>query len=210
VLETSGVADSNRRVAVVGLGTGSLACYGRPNETWTFYEIDPLVERIARTPAYFTYMRDCPPAKRVVIGDARLELAAAPPASYDVLVVDAFASDAIPTHLLTREALSMYLDKLTPRGVVAFHISNRYLDLEPVVAEVARAAGATALVGSDAYLPSADRRPFESLSKWVAISRSTETIAPLRALPGWLPPESKRGALWTDDFTNVLGVFRWR
>jgi hypothetical protein len=210
VLETSAASESNRRVAVVGLGTGSLACYGRPNETWTFYEIDPLVERIARTPAYFTYMRDCPPAKRVVIGDARLELAAAPPASYDVLVVDAFASDAIPTHLLTREALSMYLDKLTPRGVIAFHISNRYLDLEPVVAEVARAAGATALVGSDAYLPSADRRPFESLSKWVAISRSTETIAPLRALPGWLPPESKRGALWTDDFTNVLGVFRWR
>ena len=117
-----------RRVAIVGLGTGSLACYGRPNESWTFYEIDPLVVRIARDPAYFTYMRDCPPAKRVILGDARLALANAPAGSYDILVVDAFASDAIPTHLITREALRLYLEKLVPGGVVAFHISNRYLN----------------------------------------------------------------------------------
>jgi spermidine synthase len=209
VLTTIG-GDAPRRVAVIGLGTGSLACYGRPDESWTFYEIDPLVERIARDPKYFTYMRDCPPAKRVILGDARLSLANAPSGSYDILVVDAFTSDAIPTHLITRQALQLYLDKLGPSGVVAFHISNRYLDLEPVVAGIARSVGASALVGSDTYLSAEERGPFRNLSKWVAISRSRATIAPLQSTRGWRELEPSQGAPWTDDFTNVLGVFHWR
>jgi spermidine synthase len=199
-----------RRVAIVGLGTGSLACYGRPNETWTFYEIDPLVEHIARDTKFFTYMRDCAPAKRVILGDARLSLANVSAGSYDILVIDAFTSDAVPTHLITREALELYLDKLAPNGVVAFHISNRYLDLEPVVAGIAASVGATALVGSDTYLSAEERGPFRSLSKWVAVSRSPAAIAPLRSARGWRELESGRGAPWTDDFTNVLSVFRWR
>ena len=199
-----------RRVAVIGLGTGSLACYGRPDESWTFYEIDPLVERIARDPRYFTYMRDCPPAKRVILGDARLSLAKAPAGSYDILVVDAFTSDAIPTHLITREALQLYLDKLGPSGVVAFHISNRYLDLEPVVAGIAGSVGASALVGSDTYLSAEERGPFRNLSKWVAVSRSPAIIARLRSVRGWRELEPSRGAPWTDDFSNVLSVFRWK
>ena len=204
------MGDAPRRVAVIGLGTGSLACYGRPDESWTFYEIDPLVEHIARDPRYFTYMRDCPPAKRVILGDARLSLANAPVGSYDILVVDAFTSDAIPTHLITREALQLYLDRLEPSGIVAFHISNRYLDLEPVVAGIAGSVGASALVGSDTYLSAEERGPFRNLSKWVAVSRSPAIIDRLRSARGWHELEPSRGAPWTDDFTNVLSVFRWR
>jgi spermidine synthase len=204
------MGDAPRRVAVIGLGTGSLACYGRPDESWTFYEIDPLVEHIARDPRYFTYMRDCPPAKRVILGDARLSLANAPVGSYDILVVDAFTSDAIPTHLITREALQLYLDRLEPSGIVAFHISNRYLDLEPVVAGIAGSVGASALVGSDTYLSAEERGPFRNLSKWVAVSRSPAIIDRLRSVRGWHELEPSRGAPWTDDFTNVLSVFRWR
>ena len=149
-------------------------------------------------------------ACRLILGDARLSLVNVPPASYDILVVDAFTSDAIPTHLITREALELYLGKLAPGGVGALHISNRYLDLEPVVAGIPQSVGASALVGSDTYLSPAERGPFRSLSKWVAISRSPAAIAPLRSLRGWREPEPSRGAPWTDDFTNVLGVFRWR
>ena len=132
-----------------GLGTGTIACYGRPNETWTFYEIDPLIERIAFNPKYFTYLRDCPPAKRIVLGDARLSLAQAPDSSYDFIVLDAFSSDAIPVHLMTREALQLYLRKLAPGGSIAFHISNRYLNLEPVLVELARDARIAGIVGAD-------------------------------------------------------------
>jgi spermidine synthase len=155
-------------------------------------------------------MRDCPPAKRVILGDARLSLANAPVGSYDILVVDAFTSDAIPTHLITTEALQLYLDRLEPSGIVAFHISNRYLDLEPVVAGIAGSVGASALVGSDTYLSAEERGPFRNLSKWVAVSRSPAIIDRLRSVRGWHELEPSRGAPWTDDFTNVLSVFRWR
>jgi spermidine synthase len=197
-----------RRVAISGLGTGALSCLGRAGEAWTFYEIDPTVERIARNPAYFTFLRDCPPTKQVIIGDARLALEEAERSAYDVIVVDAFTSDAIPTHLLTREALALYLDKLNPNGVVAFHISNRFLELEPVVAGVASAAGATALHGTDLDLSPEERGPYAALSRWVAVSRSPETLARLRGLRGWRVAVPGPAAPWTDDFTNVLGAFR--
>jgi hypothetical protein len=131
---------AGRRVAVVGLGTGSIACYGRPGERWTYYEIDPVVERIARDRRYFTFLSDCPPEVDIVLGDARLTVPRAAAGSYDLIVLDAFSSDAIPIHLVTREALGEYLDKLTPGGAIAFHISNRHLDLEPVLARIARDA----------------------------------------------------------------------
>ena len=200
----------SRRVGIVGLGTGSLACYGRKNERWTFYEIDPLVERIARTPAYFTFLRDCPPTTDVVIGDGRLSLARAPDASFDLIIIDAFGSDAIPVHLLTREALGVYLRKLKPDGAVAFHISNRYLDLEPVVANAATSISASALIGSDTYLSPEERGPNRSLSKWVLVSASPSGVAALTALEGWRQPNSRDQTAWTDDFSNVLSVFHWR
>jgi hypothetical protein len=201
----------DRRVAIVGLGTGTVACYGRPNETWTFYEIDPLIERIAFNPKYFSYLRDCPPTKRIVIGDARLSLAQAPDSSYDFIVLDAFSSDAIPIHLMTREALQLYLKKLAPGGSIAFHISNRYLDLEPVVVGLARDARVAGIVGADTAITPEQTMSFKMNSKWIVLSRSAKDHALLALQPGWrvLAPTSDIG-LWTDDFSNVLSVFRWR
>jgi len=200
----------SRRVAIAGLGTGTMACYGRSNESWTFFEIDPVVERIARDPEYFTYLRDCPPEKKVVIGDARVSLRQVPDSQFDLIIMDAFTSDAVPVHLLTRDALELYLTKLAPGGVVVFHISNRYLELEPVVAGVGRSLGLPVLAGSDSHLTPEDRGPYRSLSRWVVVARSAADLAPLRALPGWYDPPRVTERPWTDDFSNVLGAFRRR
>src|SRR5262249_1706310 len=125
------------RVGAVGLGTGSLAYYARPDDVVDFFEIDPAIERVARNPDYFNFMSECRTTKmRVILGDARLGLLDAADAEYDLLVLDAFSSDAIPTHLLTREAIELYRRKLAPGGVIAFHISNRYLQLHPIVARL--------------------------------------------------------------------------
>ena len=201
----------DRRVAIVGLGTGTIACYGRSNETWTFYEIDPLIERIAFNPKYFTYLRDCPPAKRIVLGDARLSMQQAPDSSYDFIILDAFSSDAIPVHLMTREALQLYLRNLAPGGSIAFHISNRYLNLEPVLVELARDAKIAGIVGADTSITASQRASYKMDSRWVVLSRKATDHAELAVKPGWhvLPPKSTVG-LWTDDFSNVLSVFRWR
>ena len=201
----------DRRVALVGLGTGTIACYGRPNETWTFYEIDPLIERIAYNPKYFTYLRDCPPAKRIVLGDARLSLAQAPDSSYDYIVLDAFSSDAIPVHLMTREAVQLYLRKLAPGGSIAFHISNRYLSLEPVLVELARDAKLAGIVGADTAITTEQTNSFKMNSKWVVLSRRAQDHGQLALQAGWrvLDPKSDVG-VWTDDFSNVFSVFRWR
>ena len=199
-----------RRVGVVGLGVGSLACYGRSGEPWTYFEIDPLVERIARDERYFTFLRDCPPKPRVVIGDGRLSLLAEPDSSFDLLVIDAFGSDAIPVHLLTREATALYLRKLRPDGIVAFHISNRYLDLEPVVASTAKSLGAASMLGLDGIISSRQAEQYKTLSRWVMVSHGAGRLAPLTELPGWGEPTVRADAVWTDDFSNALGVFRWQ
>ena len=125
-------------MAVVGLGVGSLASYAGPAQRWTFYEIDPAVERIARDPSYFTYLEDCGARCQVMIGDARLSLARARPQQFGLIILDAFSSDAIPIHLLTREAMELYLSRLAPGGVIALHISNLHLSLSPVLGRVAR------------------------------------------------------------------------
>jgi spermidine synthase len=200
----------SRRVAVVGLGTGTVACYGRRGERFTFYEIDPLVERIARDARLFTYLRDCPPQVDVVLGDARLRLADAPAAAYDLIVLDAFSSDAIPVHLLTREALALYLSKLADGGAIALHISNRYLDLLPVVAELARDARVAGVVGRGTRLTAEQTGQMLSSSAWVVLSRRARDLGSLARREGWdvLPPAGDRG-LWTDDFSNVLRVITW-
>jgi len=203
--------NSDRRVAIVGLGTGTIACYGRSNERWTFYEIDPLIERIAFNPKYFTYLRDCPPAKRIVLGDARLSMQQAPDSSYDYIILDAFSSDAIPVHLMTREAVQLYLRKLAPGGSIAFHVSNRYLNLAPVLVEIARGAKLAGIVGADTAITPSQRASYKMDSRWVVLSRKATDHAQLARQPGWrvLPPKSTVG-LWTDDFSNVFSVFRWR
>jgi len=200
----------DRRVAIVGLGTGTIACYGRTNETWTFYEIDPLIQRVAFNPKYFTYIRDCPPAKRIILGDARLQLAYAPDGSYDYIILDAFSSDAIPVHLMTREALALYKRKLAPGGSIAFHISNRYLNLEPVLVELARDGRMAGIVGADTAITSQQTMSYKMNSKWVVLSRNAKDHAQLAVQPGWrvLAPKADV-TLWTDDFSNVFSVFRW-
>jgi SAM-dependent methyltransferase len=200
----------SRRVAIVGLGTGTTACYGRPGEQWTYYEIDPLMVRIARAPYLFKYMRDCAPETDLVMGDARLSLAATADSTFDLIILDAFSSDAIPVHLLTREALQIYLRKLRPGGMVLYHISNRYLDLGPVLADLAndaQLAGAVGEVGSD----DADRERLHYGSRWVLLAPSLDDFAPLAHLDNWRPlPGSGKGRVWTDDFSDVLSVVKWQ
>jgi SAM-dependent methyltransferase len=198
-----------RRVAVVGLGTGTLACWGRAGERWTFYEIDPLMVRLARDPRLFTYLRDCPPRSDVVLGDARLSLARAPRGAYDLILLDAFSSDAVPTHLLTAEAVRTYLDRLAPGGVLAVHVSNRYLRLVPVVARLAADAGATAAHGRDVS-GAAYRHPFLDASAWVAVARDGGAFGTLAEAPGWERLTARGGRAWTDDYTDVLAAVRWR
>ena len=149
---------SSIHVAIVGLGAGSMTCYVRPPQQLTYYEIDPAVERIAQDPRYFTFLRDCNPNVRVVLGDARISLKAAPDHYYGLIVIDAFSGDSIPAHLLTREALQLYLKKLEPNGILVFHISNNYLDLQPVVASLARDAGLICLIERDTYISEAQAK----------------------------------------------------
>jgi spermidine synthase len=211
VFATVATTSPRRNVAIVGLGTGTVACYGRTGERWTFYEIDPLVQRIARDPRYFSYLRDCPPVTNVVLGDARLSLVTAPDGAYDIIILDAFSSDAIPAHLMTREALALYLQKLAPGGVIAFHISNRYVDLQPVLTELARDARVAGSVGEDFKLSSAQTAMYKSTSKWVVLARRAADIAELTMLPQWRPlPPQADVRLWTDDFSDIFSVFKWR
>lgn len=199
-----------RNVAIVGLGTGATACYGRPDERWTYYEIDPLVQRIARTPQLFTYLRDCPPKLDIVLGDARLSLARAPDASYDLIILDAFSSDAIPAHLLTREALALYLRKLRDEGAVAFHISNRYLDLRPVLIAAATEARIPGVLG-EKTIGTEDRVRLHYGSRWIVMAKKPSTLAGLVKLDEWDPlPSSPAGRVWTDDYSDVLSVMKWR
>lgn len=194
---------SPRRVGVVGLGVGSLAAYAEPGEAWTFYEIDPAVERLARDARYFTFLRDCrASAWEVVTGDARLRLAEAEEGAYGLLFLDAFSGDAIPTHLLTREALALELRAVAPGGLLALHISNRYLELEPVVA---RAAASLGLV-SRARLDAAEDVPGYTTSHWVVLARREEDLGPLRGDRRYRPLHADDEPPWTDDHAHVLGA----
>ena len=198
------------RIDIIGLGAGTLACYARPGQHWTFYEIDPEVVEIARDPQRFSFLSRCTPGVPVLVGDARLTLEGAAPGSTDILVVDAFSSDSIPMHLLTLEAFKSYRRKLSADGLLMVHISNRHLDLTPVVAAAARDGWAAR---RRFYRPTAediDRKQHTS-SLWVAMSPSSATIARLEAAnPGaWQPLEGRPGFRpWTDDYASVLPVLR--
>ena len=191
------------RVAVVGLGTGSLACHRKAGEQWTFFEIDPEVIRIARDPRLFTFMSSCAADAPIVAGDARLTLEASP-YRYDLIVLDAFSSDSIPTHLLTREALAGYLARLSPRGVVVVHISNRHLDLAPVVANVAASHGLVSFLRVDERAGDF-MTTFELKARIAAMARSTDDLGVVAREWTPLPPDPS-SALWTDDYSNILGA----
>ena len=201
----------NARVAVVGLGAGTLACYAQAGEQWQFYEIDPAIVAIANDPRRFTFLSHCLPGVATKVGDARLTLAADAPNSADLLVIDAFSSDSVPMHLLTREAFRLYRRKLAPGGLLMVHISNRYLDLIPVV------AGATddGWVGaSRLYLPAEpERRDNAGGSQWIALSDDPATLAALQRSTGpdgWRPLVAQPGfEPWTDDRSSILPLIKW-
>lgn len=219
---------TKRKVAAVGLGSGSIACYAQPGgaklpdaaisgatdqgaggQNWTFYEIDPTVERIARDPHYFTYIQDCAPNVKVVLGDGRLSLASVPAGEYDMIILDAFSSDAIPIHLLTREALQLYLSKLAPGGFLVFHITSRHFNLELVISDLARDAGLTAKVWADSDINPADFEQGKRASKWAVIARTPADLGKLASDPRWVAPQGQPNAqVWTDDFASLLSVLK--
>jgi hypothetical protein len=202
-------------VAVVGLGSGSIACYARAGEHWTFFEINPAVVAIARNPALFTFVRDCPAKPDIVLGDARLSLARQPNGAFGVIILDAFSSDAIPTHLMTREAMRLYLAKLRPGGLVVFHISNQFLDLAPVVEGIAHDQGMTARLFSDGNATDNDSgsssttgTDYQDASDWVVVARSPADLAPIATDGRWRdlrPSASVR--VWSDDYSDVFDAF---
>jgi hypothetical protein len=206
----------NPKIAVVGLGTGTLSCYAMPGQDWRFYEIDPEVVRIARDSGRFSFLRSCAPQARIILGDARLSIGREAPGSLDILAVDAFSSDAVPMHLLTREALKVYRRALAPEGLLLVHISNRYLDLEPVLAVAAQKDGWHAAVFG--YTPTeAEKLRNMTTSIWVAMTPDPDTLLALRLSSGedahgWRPLVGKRGFEgWTDDHATILPLLEdWR
>jgi len=209
VFESFGARPGRPDVAIVGLGAGSLACYAEPGQGWTFYEIDPAVVRIARDPRFFSYLQDCRARSRdVVVGDARLRLRDAPDGGYGLIVLDAFSSDAIPMHLLTREALRLYRGKLAGGGLIAFHISNRYLDLVPVLGALARDAGLIDRVRRDRDITPEQAKAGKTPSAWVVMAAREEDLGSLGKDPRWkasmVRPDEE---VWTDDFSNIIRHF---
>lgn len=168
---------------------------------------------MATNPRYFTFVRDCPPAVRIILGDARLTLRRASLNDYDIIVLDAFSSDAIPVHLLTREAMRWYFSILSPHGILAVHVSNRHVDLAPVLGAVAKDLGIAGRIRRDGYkdIPLKDMQAGRAESDWVILARSQADLGAVAADARWVAlPRRSDVSAWTDDFSNVFRVFHWR
>jgi SAM-dependent methyltransferase len=195
--------ETPRRVGLVGLGVGTLAAYGRAGDNFRIYEINPQVVQLAQK--RFTYLSNCPARIDLILGDARLSLERAPPCQFDLLALDAFSSDSIPVHLLTREALQLYQRHLKPSGILAVHISNHFLNLEPVVAALAHDAHLhSVLIDTDGE----DEEWWDYGSTWVLLSRDEGMLRPIQE--AGIPPHalSAPGPLWTDDFTSLYQILK--
>ncbi|MCF6250344.1 MAG: fused MFS/spermidine synthase [Methylococcaceae bacterium] len=200
--------DQNWEIGVVGLGAGALVCYAKEQQHWTLYEIDPLVIDIAENPKYFTYLQHCSKNTTMKVGDARLSLAKEKNNKFDLLIMDAFSSDSVPTHLLTREAIELYFTKLKPNGILAFHITNRHLALKKVFADHAHYLKLSALIQE--FKPE-KKIPLVIATDWVVMSKKAEILAPLRQsrLGNWQKLPLYFGMKpWTDDFTNIIGIWK--
>jgi hypothetical protein len=201
--------DSDWRVAVIGLGAGAMACYAKPQQSWTFYEIDPVIAQVARDPTLFTYLSDCTPKANVVLGDGRLTLAKAPDRSYDLIALDAFGSDAVPVHLLTREAIQLYLAKLRPGGIILINISNKYVDLGSVLAGVAANLSLVGYQREDTEVTDTQSAAGKFPSAWLVMAPVVSNLGGLSLEPGWTPLHADpQVPVWTDDFSDVLTVTR--
>jgi hypothetical protein len=193
------------RIGVVGVGAGTLACYRQPGQAWLLFEIDPTVLQFSER-GTFTFLRECAQGVPVVLGDARLMLERAPPAIFDLLAIDAFSSDAIPQHLLTREALGIYMNALDDDGVLMIHISNRYVALRPVLARLVEAEGLSATLRNDQPdLAETALYP----STWVAIARDPARLESLTLGGGWETLGDPAGTVWTDEYASILPHLIW-
>jgi len=190
-------------VGIIGLGAGIIAAYGRTGDVYRFYEINPLVVKIARTD--FTYLRDSRADVEVILGDARLSLEREAAQDYDIFIVDAFSGDAIPIHLLTREALQLYLSHLKKDGILALHISNLYIDLKPVIQRLAEKAGLEAIAVNTA----GNSETGANDSEWVLLSATGETLEkpPLRSA-GKAMPRTPDVRMWTDDYSSLFRLLK--
>jgi hypothetical protein len=199
--------------AIVGLGAGAMASYWQPGQTLTYYEIDPLVAKIADDPRYFTYLSHCAPSARIVLGDARLKLRDAPDSRYDLIDLDAFSGDSIPMHLLTREALALYRRKLAPGGLIVFQVSNLYFNFAPILGNLAQDAHMVAFIGNDTYVTQAQQDAGKRPSIWVVMANKPEDLDALTSATGvsfrWEPLHGRPNSrLWTDDYSNLLGAVK--
>ncbi len=199
----------NWKIAVVGLGAGGISSYAQRGQDWTFYEIDPVVEQIARNPKFFTYLRDCPAPLKVILGDGRLTLSRAQPASYDVLILDAYSSDSLPIHLLTRQAMQIYLSKLAPHGLMIFNISNRHLNIAPVLGNLSKDAGLVCLHQDQGEISAVEAARGKTASHFAVVARNRADLGTLADDQRWKPcPTSDKIGVWTDDFSSVFSVFQ--
>ncbi|MDQ6749431.1 MAG: fused MFS/spermidine synthase, partial [Actinomycetota bacterium] len=197
------------RVAAIGLGAGSLACLQRPGAQLTFFEVDPAVVRIARNPGYFTFLRNCPVHASIVTGDGRRSLQRERKGRFGLVVVDAFNSDAIPLHLITREALALYLSRTAAGGSVLFHLTNRYLNLEPVLANIAAKLGVVCRLRRYRPTPAERDRGYEP-SRWALLVRHTADLGAVAPDSRWTTCAADRSArTWTDDYSSPLDVIDW-
>lgn len=200
------------RVAIVGLGAGALAAYARPDEEWTFYEIDPAVLRIASDTNYFTYLHQCRAGKVTYkLGDARLNLKKEPDGYFDMIICDAFSSDVPPLHLITEEAMELYRSKLAPGGIIAFNISSRLLSFRPVLGNIIHDLRMSGTSLNEGVTEEDSIRFGRYSSHWAVIAEQAKTIAPLSPKMHWVsltPDPSQR--VWTDDYSNILGIVDWK
>ncbi|MBI5764603.1 MAG: fused MFS/spermidine synthase [Planctomycetes bacterium] len=209
VFKTIADEGSRRPVGIIGLGVGSIAAYASPNQQFTYYEIDPAVEVMARNETFFTFLSKCRGTVDVVLGDGRLTIARAPDKHFGLIILDAFSSDAIPTHLLSLEAMNVYLSKLADDGLLAFHISNGFLNLEPVVARLADQAHLACISRSDRGVRRDELADGQLAAHYVVMSRIPERLAALESKPRWHRCEtSKDVPVWTDQYCDILGVLR--
>ncbi|MGA3204282.1 MAG: fused MFS/spermidine synthase, partial [Bryobacteraceae bacterium] len=193
-----------KRVGIIGLGAGTLAAYGKPGDAFQFYELNPQVIALAKSD--FTFLSDSKAAISIRTGDARLSLERENAPPYDVFLADAFSGDAIPVHLLTREAFALYLRHLTPSGILGVHVSNQYLDLAPVVAQLASLYGLTARL---VQTPRDDAHLYAQ-AEWILMTRDAAFFAkPEIADAAQIIAPRPGLRLWTDDYNNLLQVFRF-
>ena len=184
---------SGSRVAILGLGTGTLATYARPRERWTFYEINPSIARIARNPRFFTYLRDCRAESfEIVLGDARLRVRESPEHAFGLIVLDVFGSDSLPVHLISREAIGLYRSRLASGGALAFNLTNRYLDLEPVLGRHAVDAGLACRIAFDLDVGPEEKRSGKEPSIWAVMAEAEKDLGDLALDRRWRSPRFAR------------------